>query len=235
MYNYRMTVSKLFINGCSFLTFRPKDNVHTHCGLELAKLMNLDVAVNLAGGGRGSKRLMWTTRAWCEKFPQLARQSFFLIGSSGGHRFDYPTGDGYKAHKFPTMKTTWKTWDPNRDDDTRKFFKYLFKNGADLDQMTQIESILALLDLQDYFTNKGYPFVFYNTLSDAGIKNDDIKLMFDKIDKNRFFKPHTSHLDYTREKQQQCKPNDEHPNEEGHKDWAQQLKEFIDANNLRSI
>ena len=39
MYNYRMTVSKLFINGCSFLTFRPKDNVHTHCGLELAKLI----------------------------------------------------------------------------------------------------------------------------------------------------------------------------------------------------
>ena len=235
MYNYRMTVSKLFINGCSFLTFRPKDNVNTHCGLELAKLMNLDVAVNLAGGGRGNKRLMWTTRTWCEKFPELAKQSFFLIGCSGGQRFDYPTGDGYKAHKFPTMKTTWKTWDPNRDDDTRKFFKYLFKTGADLDQMTQVESILALLDLQDYFTNKGYPYLFYNTLSDAECTNEDIKLMFDKINKRRFYKPNTSHLDYTREKSQQCKPNDEHPNEEGHKDWAKQLKEFIDANNLRSI
>jgi hypothetical protein len=133
------------------------------------------------------------------------------------------------------MKTTWKTWDPNRDDETRRFFKYLFKSGADLDQMTQVESILALLDLQDFFQNKGYPYVFYNTLSDATIKNKDIEFMFDKIDKKRFFKPDTSHLDYTREKSQQCKPNDEHPNEDGHRDWAKQINEFVNANNLRTI
>ena len=228
-------LTKLFINGCSFLTTRPRDNVHTHCGDELAKLMGLDVAVNLANGGRGSKRMMWTTRVWCEKFPQQAKESFFLIGSSGGHRFDYPTNDGYKAHKFPTMQTTWKTWDPNRDDNTRSFIKYLFRSGADLDQMTQVESILALLDLQDYFKNRKYPYVFYNTLSDAKITNADVQLLFDKIDKKRFFRPETSHLDYTRENNQQCKPGDEHPNVEGHKEWAGHLKEFIDANNLRTI
>ena len=48
--------------------------------------------------------------------------------------------------------------------------------------MTQVESILGLLDLQDYFHNKKYPYVFYNTLSDAKINNPDIKLLFDKID-----------------------------------------------------
>ena len=227
--------SNLFINGCSFLTTRPKDNVHTHCGLELAKLMELDVAVNLAGGGRGSKRMMWTTRTWCEKFPEQAEKCFFLIGSSGGNRFDYPTGDGYKAYKFPTMKTTWKTWDPNRDEHTKNFTKYLFRAGMDLDQTTQIESILALLDLQDYFQNKKYPYVFYNTLSDAEIINEDIKFMFDKIDKKRFFKPETSHLDYTVANKQECKPGDPHPSTDGHKDWAGQLKVFIDANNLRTI
>jgi hypothetical protein len=228
-------VSNLFINGCSFLTTRPKDNVHTHCGLELAKLMELDVAVSLAGGGRGSKRMMWTTRTWCEKFPEQAEKCFFLIGSSGGNRFDYPTGDGYKAHKFPTMKTTWKTWDPNRDEHTRSFIKYLFRAGMDLDQTTQIESTLALLDLQDYFQNKKYPYVFYNTLSDAEIKNEDIKFMFDKIDKKRFFKSDTSHLDYTVANKQECKPGDPHPSTAGHMDWAGQLKEFIDANNLRTV
>ena len=225
----------MFINGCSFLTYRPRDGVDTHCGIELAKAMDLDIAVNLANGGRGSKRLMWTTRAWCEKFPDDAKDCFFLIGSSGGHRFDFPTNDGYKAHKFPSMATTWKTWDPNRDENTRSFTKYLFRAGADLDQMTQVESILALLDLQDYFQNKGYPYVFYNTLSDAKITNPDVQLLFDKIDKKRFFKPETSHLDYTRENNQQCKAGDEHPNVAGHKDWAGQLKEFIDANDLRTI
>ena len=228
-------LTNLFINGCSFLTYRPKDNVNTHCGLELAKLMALDVAVNLAGGGRGSKRMMWTTRTWCEKFPEQAEKCFFLIGSSGGNRFDYPTGDGYKAHKFPTMKTTWKTWDPNRDEHTKSFTKYLFKAGMDLEQTTQIESILALLDLQDYFQNKKYPYVFYNTLSDADITNEDIKFMHDKIDKKRFFKPETSHLDYTVANKQECKPGDPHPSTAGHMDWAGQLKEFIDANNLRTV
>jgi hypothetical protein len=228
-------LSNLFINGCSFLTTRPKDDVNTHCGIELATLMELDVAVNLAGGGRGSKRMMWTTRTWCEKFPEQAEKCFFLIGSSGGNRFDYPTRDGYKAHKFPTMKTTWKTWDPNRDEHTKNFTKYLFRAGMDLEQTTQIESILALLDLQDYFQNKKYPYVFYNTLSDADITNEDIKFMFDKIDKKRFFKPETSHLDYTVANKQECKPGDPHPSTVGHKDWAGQLKEFIDANNLRTI
>tara|TARA_Y100000385_G_C12932923_1_gene567579 strand:- start:7 stop:600 length:594 start_codon:yes stop_codon:yes gene_type:complete len=197
--------------------------------------MGLDVAVSLAGGGRGSKRMMWTTRTWCEKFPEQAEKCFFLIGSSGGNRFDYPTGDGYKAHKFPTMKTTWKTWDPNRDEHTKSFTKYLFRAGMDLDQTTQIESTLALLDLQDYFQNKKYPYVFYNTLSDAEITNEDIKFMFNKIDKKRFFKPETSHLDHTVANKQECKPGDPHPSVEGHKDWAAQLKEFIDANNLRTI
>ena len=225
----------MFINGCSFLTYRPRDGVDTHCGIELAKAMDLEVAVNLANGGRGSKRMMWTTRAWCEKFPEEAKQCFFLIGSSGGHRFDFPTNDGYKAHKFPSMTTTWKSWDPNRDENTRSFIKYLFRAGADLDQMTQVESILGLLDLQDFFINRGYPYVFYNTLSDAKITNDDVQMLFDKIDKKRFFKPDTSHLDYTRENNQQCKDGDEHPSVAGHKDWAGQLKEFIDANNLRTI
>jgi len=228
-------LTSLFINGCSFLTFRPRDGVNTHCGIELSKLMELDVAVNLAGGGRGSKRLMWTTRVWCEKFPEQAKKCFFLIGSSGGNRYDYPTSDGYKKHKFPTMDTTWKTWNPDKDTSTRSFFKYLLSTGVDVDVMTQVESILGLLDLQDYFENKKYPYVFYNTLSDAKIVNKDVKLLFDKINKKNFFKSETSHFDYTRENKQYCKVGDAHPSEEGHKDWAKQLKEFIDANNLRTI
>ena len=79
-----MTVSKLFLNGCSFLTFRPKQGVDTHCGVELAKKMDLEIAVNLAGGGRGNKRTSFTTKVWCEKYPDIAEKCFFLIGSSSG-------------------------------------------------------------------------------------------------------------------------------------------------------
>ena len=228
-------LTNIFINGCSFLTTRPKENVHTHCGTELAKAMNLGIACQMANGGRGNKRLYWTTRAWCEKFPEQAENCFFLIGSSGGNRFDYPTSDGYKAHKFPTMKTTWKTWDPNRNNHTKDFTRWLFNTGCDIDQLVQIEAISHLLALQDFFQLKKYPYVFYNTLSKPKIENDDIQMMWDRIDKNRFFKSDTSHAVYTAYNRQECTPNDPHPNTEGHKDWAAQLKGFIDANNLRTI
>jgi hypothetical protein len=91
MYNYLMTVSRLFLNGCSFLTFRPRQGVDTHCGIEFAKKMKLDIAVNLAGGGRGNKRTSFTTKVWCERNPEIAKDCFFLIGSSSGIRVDYPT------------------------------------------------------------------------------------------------------------------------------------------------
>ena len=107
-----MTVSKMFINGCSFLTYRPREGVNTHCGIELSKQLNLPITVNLAGGGRGNKRLSVTTKIWCEKNPELATESFFLIGCSSGTRLDYPTNDGYKKHKFPSLSTTWRTYSP---------------------------------------------------------------------------------------------------------------------------
>ena len=72
-----MIPNRMFINGCSFLTTRPRRGVHTHTGQELAKLMNLEVACQMANGGRGHKRLYWTTRAWCEKFPEQAEKCFF--------------------------------------------------------------------------------------------------------------------------------------------------------------
>ena len=46
-----MIPNRMFINGCSFLTTRPRKGVDTHAGKELAKLMTLDVACQLAGGG----------------------------------------------------------------------------------------------------------------------------------------------------------------------------------------
>jgi len=230
-----MAITSLFINGCSFLTSRPKAKVYTHCGLELANLMKLDIVCNLAGGGRGNKRLNFTTKVWCEKNPKLVNDCFFLIGSSSGSRFDYPTNDGFKKHKFPSQTTTWKTFSPNKDSDCRNFFKYLMSTGADVDEMMQIETVNNLLDLQNYFEIKKYPYVMYNTISDGKITNADIKLIAKKINTKRYFKPETSHLDFVEKNNYHCQPGDPHPNVEGHKEWAKQLKEFIDASNLRTI
>jgi hypothetical protein len=105
--------------------------------------------------------------------------------------------------------------------------------------MIQYESIEATLNLQHYFKIKKYPYVMYKTISDPeieiGYKNKDVRTLWNLIDKTRYFRPETSHKDYTVENNQHCSPGDIHPSPEGHKDWAKQLKEFIDANDLRTI
>ena len=233
--NYSMTISKLFINGCSFLTTRPKAGVNTHSGIELAKLMDLEIVCNLAGGGRGNSRTSFTTKLWCERNPEVAKTCFFYIGITSGTRFDYPTNDGYKGYKFKALKTTWKTYSLNKDSECKTFFKYLMRTGADLDQLVQIESIDNALALQNYFEVKKYPYVMFNTVSDPEIKNSDILLMYNAINRKRFFKPESAHIDFVIENNYHCQPDDPHPNTEAHILWAKLIKEFIDANNLRTI
>ena len=233
-----MEPTHIFTNGCSFLTTRPKEGVDTHVGAELAKIMNLDTARHLGGGGRGNKRLSITTKVWCEKNKELAEKCFFVIGVTSGQRFDFPTTDGYKKHKFPELKTAWRTYKPHINRYTEKFFKYLFNTGSlDMDEMMQYESIEATLNLQNYFKLKKYPYVIYKTISDPEIKakSDDVKALDRSIDMERYFKPETCHKDYTLENNQHCSPDDWHPSAEGHEDWAKQLKKFIDANNLLTI
>ena len=66
--------------------------------------------------------------------------------------------------------------------------------------------------------------------------NQDIKdVRLDIRDKKRYYKPESSHMEFTIKKNQHCAPNDSHPSADGHIDWAIQLKEFIDVNNLRTI
>ena len=59
-------MNKLFSNGCSFLTPRPKDGVETFVSKELAGLYGLDLA-NIAMGGRGNSRISFSTKVWCEQ------------------------------------------------------------------------------------------------------------------------------------------------------------------------
>ena len=80
-----------------------------------------------------------------------------------------------------------------------------------------------------------YPYVMYKTISDTPIKNADGRTLWNMIDKKRFFKIETSHYDYILENKLVANMADPHPSEEGHRRWANELKEFIDANNLLSI
>ena len=218
---------KLFSNGCSFLGPRPKDNVNTFVTKILAEQYNLQL-FNVAMGGRGNERISFTTKLWFEQ--NGVNDVFAVIGWSSMLRNDYITNDGWKKGRIPNMDLTWRTW---KIADNVKWINS--QRGWDIESTLTMKFLDLVLNLQNYFKLKNIPYVMYNALpnySNPAIK--DFKIMSKTIDMKRFFKPETSHYEFVMSKKFISSENDPHPSVKGHQEWAGQLKEFIDANNLRT-
>ena len=82
----------------------------------------------------------------------------------------------------------------------------------------------------------GVPYVMYNALPNAiNLSNPDFNKIVESIDKKRFFKFNNNHYDFIMKENTIVSVKDPHPSVEGHTKWANELKEFIDVNNLRTI
>ena len=221
-------MSKLFSNGCSFLSTRPKDGVNTFVTKILAEQYNLQL-FNLAMGGRGNERISFTTKLWVEQ--NGVNDVFVVIGWSSMIRNDYITNDGWKKGRIPNMDLTWRTW--------KIIYNIKWINsqkGWDIESTLTMKFLDIVLNLQNYFKLKKIPYVMYNSLPNYSNPNiKDFKIMSKAIDMKRFFKPQTSLYDFVMKENMIVSPDDPHPSTEGHIQWAKQLKEFIDANNLRTI
>ena len=79
----------------------------------------------------------------------------------------------------------------------------------------------------DYVTNDGH--------KKGRPPQTDLKVIRDAINMDRFFSPNISHYEYIIDKGLVSSQSDPHPSAEGHRQWAEKLKDFIDANNLRTI
>ena len=221
-------MSKLFSNGCSFLTPRPKDGVETFVSLELAEAYGLQLT-NLAMGGRGNARISFSTKVWFEQ--KGYRDTFAVIGWSSSHRNDYVTSDGWKAGRIEGTELTWRTW---KTLDNIPFIQK--QRGWDVEAHATMSFLDHVFDLQNYFTNKKIPYVMYNALPNSlETTTEDFKAIYKAIDMKRFFNPMTSHFEFVMDKNWIVSPDDPHPSTQGHRVWAEQLKEYIDANNLRTV
>jgi len=219
---------KLFSNGCSFLSTRPKDSVNTFVTKILAEQYNLQL-FNLAMGGRGNERISFTTKLWFEQ--NGVNDVFVVIGWSSMLRNDYVTNDNWKKGRIPNMDLTWRTW---KVTDNIEWIHS--QQGWDIESTMTMKFLDIVLNLQNYFKLKKIPYVLYNAMpnySNSNIK--DFKIMAKAIDMKRFFKPETSHYEFAISENLIVSPKDPHPSIEGHNEWAKQLKEFIDADNLRTI
>ena len=219
---------RLFSNGCSFLGTRPKDGVDTFTTKILAEKYKMDLH-NLAMGGRGNDRISFTTKLWFEQ--NNKNDVLAIIGWSSTHRHDYLTNDGWKKGRIPNMESTWRTW---KTADNLKFISN--QVGWDIDQQGEMRFLDHVLDLQNFFKLHNIPYVMYNSLPNTfSSSNKDIETLRRSIDKERFFNLDNSHYEFIMKKGLIVSPNDPHPSEEGHRLWAEQLTEYINANNLRTI
>ena len=218
----------LFSNGCSFLTPRPKDGVDTFTTKIIAENYGMDL-VNLAMGGRGNTRVGFSTKVWVEQ--NKGKDIFAVIGWSSAVRNDYITDDGWKKGRIPGTDLTWRTW---KTLDNVSFIRS--HKGWDIENNLTMNFLDNIFDLQNYFERKQIPYVMYNSLpNDFGNGTEDFHVIRNAINMDRFFSPNVSHLEFVSDKKLIVSPNDPHPSAEGHNQWAEQLMEFIDANNLRTI
>ena len=218
----------LFSNGCSFLTPRPKDGVDTFTTKIIAENYGMDL-VNLAMGGRGNTRVGFSTKVWVEQ--NKGKDIFAVIGWSSAVRNDYVTDDGWKKGRIPGTDLTWRTW---KTLDNVSFIRS--RKGWDIENNLTMNFLDNIFDLQNYFERKQIPYVMYNSLpNDFGNGTEDFHVIRNAINMDRFFSPNISHLEFVSDKKLIVSPNDPHPSAEGHNQWAEQLMEFIDANNLRTI
>ena len=221
-------MSKIFSNGCSFLTPRPKDGVDTFVSKIIAENYNEEL-FNIAMGGRGNTRISFSTKVWCEQ--NKDKDIFAVIGWSSAVRNDYITDDGWKKGRIPGTELTWRTWK------TLDNVSFIRKNkGWDIENNLTMNFLDNVFDLQNYFERKRIPYVMYNSLPNYfGNGTEDFNVIRNAINMDRFFSPTVSHFEFITDKNLIVSSNDPHPSAEGHKQWAKQLKEFIDANNLRTI
>ncbi len=218
----------LFSNGCSFLTPRPKDGVDTFTSKIIAEKYEMDLT-NIAMGGRGNLRISFSSKVWCEQ--NKGKDIFAVIGWSSAVRNDYITDDGWKKGRVPGTDLTWRTW---KTLDNVSFIRN--HKGWDIENNLTMNFLDNVFDLQNYFERKSIPYVMYNSLpNDFGNGTVDFEIIRNAINMDRFFSPTVSQFEFITEKNLISNQNDPHPSAEGHQQWAAQLLEFIDANNLRTI
>jgi len=134
---------RLFSNGCSFLTPRPKDGVETFTSKILAEQYGLEL-INLAMGGRGNLRISFSTKVWFEQ--KGVEDVFAVIGWSSAVRNDYITDDGWKKGRIPGSELTWRSW---KTFDNSSFIRN--NRGWDIENNLSMNFLENVFNLQNYF------------------------------------------------------------------------------------
>ncbi len=133
--------------------------------------------------------------------------SLVCIGWSSPNRWDYVTAPHkWFAIKMGTVVPTFAKQAINYDDT-------LFRHYAP-----------SVLLLAEFLRSRSIPFIMWNSLPCWY----DGSTIFQKniLEMPEFYKPTTSHIEDLENKGEWISPEDHHPNQKSHNDWAEQLLQF---------
>jgi hypothetical protein len=226
-------MKNLFVNGCSFLNRRntPAGHVRFSTAECIKDLGGFESMTNLARGGRGNDRIFLTTISYFENKPKRKEDTFVMIGWSGSQRLDHPTRYSYK----PMSKYLDECWATIKiaDGNLKTFIGMSHNIKTRKSELDVIHWLIAryyqnVLGLQNYLKVNKIPYVFYNSLQPM-LKDGkkDHKWWFNAVDKTKFFKLNSSHFTWVKENNLSISKVDEHPNGEGHTQWAEDLYKYI--------
>jgi len=86
----------------------------------------------------------------------------------------------------------------------------------------------SILDLQWYFKANKIPYVMYHGLpGEINLTYNDHKLLWNTVDTDNFYSPLKSHAEFINQFNLFVSAEDYHPNEQGHRDWADYVTSFI--------
>ena len=224
----------LLSNGCSFLAKRKGVNRHT--GVLLAEDFGL-TNIDLAACGRGNDRIVITTKLFFYERPEIAKDTFVIIGWSNPARIDYI--NNYHEEKGWTKTGKWgESWFSLKDKLKKEPHWSTYKK-AENHGNTVAKMFRQTLELQDFFENMGIKYCMYHSLDmlpyGTKVKLGALALLKDNINEDRFYAlTEQSHATFICSKKPKLvvSKEDLHPSEEGHEAWAKNIKTFIENNNL---
>ncbi len=212
--------------------FKERVSIQTHVGMEVAKHYKFELT-NIAKGGRGIDRTTLTTMLYFEKHKKF-KDTFALIEWSDAGRWDYPLRYDKKPATIVQQDTSWYSLKLSQEPMTT-----FFKRNA---QYIDIPSFLVMrfyhnvLCLQYFFKSNGIPYLMYNGIwNNTWEGKKDHASLLNLIDKKHFFgfgQHELSHFKWCARNNLCVGDGDEHPNKEGHKEFAKLLISYINKNNL---
>tara|TARA_A100001015_G_scaffold311670_1_gene415366 strand:+ start:524 stop:1225 length:702 start_codon:yes stop_codon:yes gene_type:complete len=225
--------TKLFVNGCSFL--RHRHTKETNINFSPAELIKahgkFESLINLAEDGRGNDRVLMTTMQHFERHPKRKQDTFVMIGWSASTRLDFPSA--YYSKPTAVQGTIWSTIQIMTKTHLFDEMAKTKKTPINYPDWMTIRYFQNVLGLQNYLKQNNIPYIFYNSLAHAfhGAR-DDQKFLINAIDQKRFYNLLNSQYEYCTDNNLFVSKSDEHPNKQGHTEWADKLCNYIDTNKL---